>query len=149
MSSKLPYHAYTGYWINWDKGLILGSTLTLIARNGTIFLAFLVVFVRLVTVQSWKIVRFLSYWHHVRRVIHINHKLNSPEVEVAHDRRIGLHYQQQIVLRNDASDQSAAWYFFRQACTWATVDRTIRTSLLLFMLAIIHAVIWMLAALFV
>jgi hypothetical protein len=61
MSSPFNYDAYIGFWIDWDKGRMLGSTLTLTSRNGALFLAFLVVFVGFVAAQSWKIVRFLAH----------------------------------------------------------------------------------------
>lgn len=38
---------YTGVWINWSKGPVLGSTLTMSVRNGGIMIAVLALFVQL------------------------------------------------------------------------------------------------------
>jgi len=150
MSSSFNYNGYIGFWVNWDKGRILGSTLTLTSHNGAIFLAFLVVFVGFVAAQSWKIVRFLVHQHRLRRQLSVGEGSPKNPPQVAHERQIALFYQQQLVLRNEASDQAAAWTFFRLARFWSSrIDYTLAKSAPMLVLATLHAAIWVAAALFV
>jgi hypothetical protein len=119
MSSATNYNGYIGFWIDWDKGRILGSTLTLNSRNGAIFLAFLVIFIGFVAAKSWTTARFLAHHHRLRRQLSVaetNHK--EPPPIVTHNPQNALFYQQQLVLRNEASDQAAAWTFFNLARAW-------------------------------
>lgn len=151
MSSQLAYNVYVGWWINWAKGAVLGSTLTLSARNGAIFQNFLVIFVEYAGVQSWKILRFLLHHHRVHRRISVRTtKPEEPPATVQHKDDNGLYYQQQVVLRNESSDRTAIWDFISLAFRWQSkLDRATRQSSHLIIIAVLHAAAWIAAALFV
>jgi len=151
MSSPLAYHGYTGFWVNWAKGLILGSTLTLSSRSGSIFLAFLVVFVGYTGSQSWKIARFLIHQRRLRAALTVRDATPElPRSHPQHDSKDGLYYQEQIVLRNESSDKAAAWEFLYLAFCWrGKTERAFRHITIPFFLAIMHASVWTVAALFV
>jgi len=140
MSSPISYNGYTGFWINWDKGRVLGSTLTLTSRNGAIFLAFLVIFVGFVAAQSWKTARFLAHHHRLCRQLSVAEgNAKEPPPGVTRNPQNGLFYQQQLVLRNEASDQAAAWTFFSLARVWRSHTTYIfHQSAPLIILATIH-----------
>lgn len=92
---------YTGVWINWSRGRVLGSTLTLTARDGTVLVSFITFFFTIVGTQLW---RALSFILHQSRV--------SPAP------RDGLFHQQQVVLRNSSTPAGAAWLFLQQGWYW-------------------------------
>ena len=64
MSSDI---AYTGHWVRWADGPILGSTLTLNSRNGGFLVAFLALYVNFVGGQFWTILKFLIHQWRVER----------------------------------------------------------------------------------
>jgi hypothetical protein len=92
---------YTGPWINWSRGLVLGSTITLSARNGAILTAFIATFVTIVGAQLWKILCF---------ILHQSRASQEPED--------GLYHQQQNVFRNSNTPGGAAWSFMLQSWYW-------------------------------
>jgi hypothetical protein len=59
MSTNTTIHA--GFWTNWSKGPITGSTLTLSSRNGNILIAVLALFISLSGGQSWSILSLLTH----------------------------------------------------------------------------------------
>ena len=101
---------YTGPWINFEKGWILGSTLTLGAHGGSLLTSFLAAFITVVASQLWKIISFL-----------IHQKRSSRKSQD------GLHHQHQIVFRNTSSPADAAMTFIQQ--WWAWRGRTRRPFL--------------------
>ncbi len=64
MSSDI---AYTGHWVRWADGPVLGSTLTLTSRNGAFLVAFLALFVNFVGGQFWTILKFLVHQLRAKR----------------------------------------------------------------------------------
>lgn len=101
MSSTNGTHIYTGPWINWSHGLILGSTVTLSARDGGLLTSFLGVFVTVVGGALWRI---LSFIFHQRRAS------RGPQD--------GLHHQHQNIFRNTTSPGGAAWQFVLLTVYW-------------------------------
>jgi hypothetical protein len=101
MSSPADSPIYTGLWINWSHGPILGSTLTLSARNGGLLTSFLATFITVVGGQLWRILSFCF------------HQLRS-----SRGPQDGLHHQQQNIFRNTASPGSAAWSFLLIGYAW-------------------------------
>lgn len=92
---------YTGPWVNWSHGLVLGSTITLSARNGAILTSFIATFVTVVGAQLWKILCFIL--HHIRAS-------QAP--------KDGLYHQHQNVFRNSSTPGGAAWSFMMQSWHW-------------------------------
>lgn len=92
---------YTGPWVNWSHGLILGSTVTLSARNGAILTAFIATFVTVIGTQLWKILCFIFH-----------------QSRVSQAPKDGLHHQHQNVFRNSSTPGEAAWSFMLQSWHW-------------------------------
>lgn len=89
-------YIFEGFWINWTKGRILGSTLTLSNTNSTLLTNLLALFVTMAGSQFWTIVRFTL--HQVRA--------SFP------DRQSDMLYnKEQVVLRNSTSAAVAAQLF--------------------------------------
>lgn len=97
---------YYGSWINWTRGKYIGGTITLTPRNSGILVAFLAIFVSIAGGSLWRIIAFLL---HQRRV--------------ARDPRDGLHYQQQVILKNAATPGVAAWQLFLLVPAWKNLSR--------------------------
>lgn len=122
---------YTGFWTNWAEGQILGTTLTLSARNGAYLIALLALFVRVTGGYMWRIISFALF-------------RNSPT-----SAGNGLFHQQQAVLRNSTSDSPALFQFLQSAWYWrrkakSPVSRSIRLALI----AVIHVTIFAVAGAF-
>jgi hypothetical protein len=83
-------YIYEGCWINWTKGNIFGSTLTLSPTKSTLLTNILALFVAMAGGQFWTVVRFSL--HQIRACSRIS------------DRRVSLSFnKEQIVLRNTTS----------------------------------------------
>ncbi len=52
---------FVGFWVDHDRGNILGATLTLRARHAVVLLAFLAVLVTFAATRSWLFWRFLLH----------------------------------------------------------------------------------------
>ncbi|KAI0407766.1 hypothetical protein F4802DRAFT_594707 [Xylaria palmicola] len=99
--------AYLGQWTNWSRGTVLGATLTLTKRDGSLVIAFAAFFVTLVASRVWAIICLCC------------HQIYSS------DKPQGVTYhQRQVILRNSPSPQSAIWKLLRLG--W--VSRTISTA---------------------
>ncbi|KAF9634368.1 hypothetical protein BFW01_g5263 [Lasiodiplodia theobromae] len=83
------YGVYTGMWTNWSRGRVLGSTITLSQRDGTLLIAFTAFFITLVSTSFWRIACF---------AFHTRFSTASA--------RDGLHHQRQALLRNSANGAS-------------------------------------------
>ncbi|KUJ23520.1 uncharacterized protein LY89DRAFT_184506 [Mollisia scopiformis] len=122
MSSDLK--VYVGFWVNYSKGAILGSTLTLPERNGVILIAAVAIFIQLIGLQSWGIIRFITH-----------------QFRTTTQARDGLFHQQQAILRNDTSDIGTVWWFTRMAYAWRSRTQKIsRRSIGVILIAILHLV---------
>ncbi|KAF2204418.1 hypothetical protein GQ43DRAFT_469074 [Delitschia confertaspora ATCC 74209] len=99
MSSSLGIstqpEVHYGFWVNWSRGQVLGSTLTLTQRNGAVLITFVALFITFVGSRFWRI---LCFW--------IHHAYTKPGPQDC------LHHQRQAVLKN--SDNATAglinWY---------------------------------------
>ena len=105
-------HVYTGCWIDRSRGVLLGSTLTLSARNGGLLTSFIATFITVVGSQLWRIISF---------IIH--------QYLASEDPRDGIHHQRQVVFRNISSPLGASWMFLQQAKAWRkrTPEALLRT----------------------
>jgi hypothetical protein len=120
MSSNTTIHV--GFWTNWAKGPVIGSTLTLSSRNGNVLIAILALFVSLSGGQSWSILSFLAH-----------------QVCTTRASKDGLWHQQQAVLRNNRSDISSVWQLMKIGWAWRQESvRSARRSLGLIFFGLFH-----------
>lgn len=123
---------YTGHWINWSHGAVLGSTITLSSRDGGLLIAFLALFVSAAGAASWSILAFS---------MHQFFSKNAPQV--------GVHQQRQIILRNTSSPTSAAWELLQIAWAWRkTSEKSLLRSLPMAILALLSVALFGLAGVF-
>lgn len=101
MATNSSSHVYTGPWINWDHGIVRGSTITLSARDGGLLTSFLGVFVTIVGAQLWRILSF---------IFHQSRSSRGPQD--------GLHHQHQNIFRNTTSPGGATWQFMLLTFHW-------------------------------
>lgn len=125
---------YQGFWTDWSKGKLLGTTLTL-DPAGTIFLTnSLAMVVTLCGIQLWTILRFaLHQWAPTS-----SHTPSTPHLN-----------KQQLILRNAGSALSTAQLMLELACTSrrSTGQRS-RRAYFISLLATIYAIMFMVAAIF-
>lgn len=123
---------FTGFWINWTGGKILGSTLTLSAGNGRYLVALLALFVRVAGANCWGIICYVVF------------RLRSKAT--GHD---GLFYQHQTILRNVSSDSSAIWQLLQSGYHWrGRTPKPALRSLQFVALATFHLALFALAGTF-
>src|SRR5436305_11055473 len=123
---------YTGFWINWSKGPILGITLTTTSQNGFLLVSFLALFVRMVGSHFWSVLCF---------VMHQLKSDSSPQD--------GLHHQHQLLLRNSQSHTSTLWDLTKVAFFWrASARHSFRRTLPLIVIALLQLTIFTTAGLF-
>lgn len=101
-------YIYTGAWVNWARGPIKGSTITLTHRNGSLLTAFLALYVALVGRSFWRLFCFTLHSFFSNGL--------SPQD--------GLYHQRQVILRNTGSDVDGLQYFVR--LIWAWRNRSVR-----------------------
>lgn len=101
MSAIAGASIYTGAWIDWSRGVIIGSTITLSARHASVLTAFLALFVTIVGSCLWRILSF---------IIH--------QFSASPDAKDGLHHQHQLVFRNTGSPFEATKSFTDIAWHW-------------------------------
>lgn len=132
-TNDLLAHAdiHMGFWINWSKGSVRGATLTLNPGTGAFLIAFTAIFVQYTGGQFWGILRF---------ILHLARVSQRPQD--------GLYHQQQAILRNQSSG-AAAVDFLRGTLIWRTrAINPIRRSGLLGIIALVHLLGFLVAALF-
>ncbi|KAL8924268.1 MAG: hypothetical protein Q9172_002741 [Xanthocarpia lactea] len=123
---------YTGPWINWSRGRILGPTITLDQQDGGLLTAFLALFVSTAGAATWKIT---CYGLHQMRA--------GPGPSD------GLHHQQQAILCNSATPVGASWQLTQ--LTWYWKDRVAKPytrTLPLIALAVINLTLFAVASVF-
>ena len=123
---------YTGFWMNWSKGPILGATLTTTSQHGFLLVAFLAMFVRTVGGHFWSLLCFLM------------HQLKSDPGP-----QDGLHHQYQLLLRNSQSQSSTLWDLLKLGVYWRSSARhSFWRTIPLILAAIFHLAIFAAAGLF-
>ncbi|KAL8686954.1 MAG: hypothetical protein Q9218_006742 [Villophora microphyllina] len=132
MSQFPDYSIYKGTWVNWSRGRIHGSTITLSYSDGALLTAFLAVFVTASGSGCWKI---LSY------ILH--------QVRANQKPRDGLHHQTQVIFRNTGSAVTAALQVGQLARYWRknTVRPLARAIPVLF-LALLNVAVFGVASIF-
>ncbi|KAI0418902.1 hypothetical protein F5X98DRAFT_362848 [Xylaria grammica] len=86
--SANPYPVYVGVWVNWSRGRILGSTLTVGRREADLIIAFTAFFVAFVGTRIWRIICF---------AIHRSCSKENPQNAIYH--------QHQAILRNSSTPE--------------------------------------------
>lgn len=92
---------YTGFWIDWDRGKVLGGTLTLKDKHAIPLLAALAIFVTLAGNRSWHLWRL--FWHSLLRS-------NDRHQRAIEDHR----RKQQVLLRNSETAGGATVSLFEE-----------------------------------
>lgn len=132
MSQTADSIIYTGTWINWSQGRILGSTITLSERNGGLLTAFLATFVATAGVACWAI---LSYTLHQARA--------------QQERASTIHHQQQATLRNSGTPGAASWQFLQIYWNWRkNAARPLARTLPLLLVALLNIIFFAVASIF-
>ena len=132
MSLPADTSVYTGFWINWSRGRVLGSTITLSQRYGGLLTAFLGIFVTVAGAACWLIQSFFIHQYRAK---------NRPHS--------AMHHQQQVVLRNSNTAGSAAWQITQIAWRWRKTTRQSKLqSLSIVLLAVSNMVLFGIAGVF-
>jgi hypothetical protein len=127
-------YVHEGFWTDWTKGTTRGLTLTLCPTSANLLIATLALFVTMSGGQLWTIVRFAL---HQARASDRYGTLGVP------------HNQQQVILRNATTDIATARLFIRLAWSWRkTAVKLFSSSIVIVLLAISHAVFFMVAGAF-
>lgn len=123
---------YLGFWSDYSRGLISGSTLTVSHQSGFYLISFLALFVRLVGGHLWTIICFIL------------HQFRTTTTS-----QDGLHHQHQFLLRNSQSNTSTIWDLTKVAWGWrSAVKHSFARTFPLLALAITHTVLITAAAFF-
>lgn len=123
---------YTGFWVNWSKGLIGGATITTNGQHGFYLVSFLTLFVRMVGGRAWSVLCFVI------------HQLNS-----TFELKDGLHHQHQLLIRNSQSHTSTIWDMMKVAWYWRKLAKhSFGRTLPLIALAATHLALFTAAAFF-
>ena len=126
-------NVYYGVWINWTRGQVNGSTITLTASGAGFIVAFLAIFVSVAGGSLWRILAFLVHQYRITK---------AP--------RDGLYYQQQNILRNTPTPGVASWHLLRLISPWRKFSkRPFRRSLPLVLLALLNLSLFFVAGILV
>lgn len=105
------------------QGQVLGATITVPAKYGTLLIAFLAIFVAWTGNQLWNIICYILHQLH-----------STPDV------RDAIHHQQQVLLRAGLSDIAFLWRLIKIPWSWKSgPPQQFRQSILMALLAIFHA----------
>jgi hypothetical protein len=121
--------AYTGAWINWSRGPVLGATLTLPNSYGAALVSAVAVLVHLSGTFSWMTICYvLHQWR------------------TALAKGDGLYHQQQAILRNASSDIGVLWQLYKIGNSWRTViPHSRRRIAWLVITGVLHLVLFLVA----
>jgi hypothetical protein len=125
-------YVFQGVWINWSKGAISGSTLTLSPGNAAVLVAVLALFVEMTGSQLWTVLQFMF------------HQCRASKAPLD-----GYYHQQQAVLRSNTSDLNTLRQLLRITWAWrGKTRRPFRRSVNLMLWALLHFVLFGLAGVF-
>ncbi|KAF2186125.1 hypothetical protein K469DRAFT_687516 [Zopfia rhizophila CBS 207.26] len=130
--SSLPSSSdvYIGHWVNWAKGPVHGSTITMNSTTGAVIVAFLALYVQISGVYLWGLLCYIFYHRRISRGLHS-----------------GLYLQQQALLRNGESPLSVSFGFLRLGWSWKLhADRALVRNLFPFFLGVLYALSIIVAA---
>jgi hypothetical protein len=124
-------YIYEGIWTNWSKGRVTGLTWTLCPTQATLLTNSLALFVTVAGGQLWTIIRFTV------------HQLRASGLSPDEDE---LHFEQQLILRNAATDLHTMRLMTQLA--WTSRHRMSRAfyyPVSIAALAVIHYIIFLAA----
>ena len=125
-------YVFQGVWIDWSKGAISGSTLTLSPVNAAVLVAVLALFVQMTGSQLWTAIQFMF------------HQCRASKAPMD-----GYYHQQQAVLRNNTSGLSTLRQLLRIMWAWrGRARRPFRRSVHLMFWALFHFLLFGLAGVF-
>ncbi|KAI0194455.1 hypothetical protein EV127DRAFT_509375 [Xylaria flabelliformis] len=99
---SLTQSVHIGFWTNWSKGEILGSTLTLSRSDANLLIAFLAFWVTIVTSHIWKLTCF---------ILHAFFSSTSEPQD-------GFYHQRQLLLRNSSGPGPSVWTLLQIIWAW-------------------------------
>ncbi|KAK3385609.1 hypothetical protein B0H63DRAFT_185332 [Podospora didyma] len=105
-SRPISYNVRIGTWVNWSRGRVFGSTLTLTRANGNLVIAFTAFFVAFVSSRFWRIA-CISF--------HRYYSTSKP--------KDALHHQRQVILRNSATPEAGLWTLWTLILAWRHLAR--------------------------
>ncbi|KAF2757081.1 hypothetical protein EJ05DRAFT_511825 [Pseudovirgaria hyperparasitica] len=131
--ASLPGDIYTGTWTNWDRGRVLGSTITISTQQGLFLTAFLAIWITWTGAHLWGILCFWMMQHQ-----------STPEP------RDGLHHQRQALLRNSGAPGDAFWSLSKVAWAWRRrpESKAIKRSMPAIAVALLHMAAFAVAGIF-
>ncbi|KAI0552539.1 hypothetical protein F4679DRAFT_70859 [Xylaria curta] len=100
-NSSNDYTIHVGIWTNWDRGSVLGKTLTLSKDDAATLISFTALFITFIASRFWFISSF---------IFHQCYATAEP--------RDGLHHQRQAILRNATSALYAFEMLFSMQSAW-------------------------------
>jgi hypothetical protein len=125
-------YVYTGPWVNYSHGTLVGATITLTTRDAAFLLALLAIVVTTAGHSFWTIFCYIAH--------------QSRSSRGSHDI---IFYQEQAILKNSDSALSAAWKFFREIFAWRKHVKSRKSRSLFFIaMAIIIAALFGVASIF-
>ena len=127
-------YIYQGCWINWSKGRLLGSTITLTSTNSTLLTNILAVFVTIAGGQFWTILRFAL--HQLRASQDTDRQSNT------------FYHKEQVVLRNTTSSLNAAQLLLKLRWESRRNVRSASHNIPLVVIAVLSAAFFFVAAAF-
>jgi hypothetical protein len=127
--------AYTGFWINWSRGAVYGTTLTLEHHSGAILAAFLALYVSFAGGAFWRLLSFVL------------HQLKTTEPPLKRDIQ---HHQCQVILRNSGTSAVGAAQAFATLTIrdWGKATKPNLSSLFFTFLAVSTALVFVAAGIF-
>lgn len=126
-------YIYEGIWINWRRGPLLGSTLTVNPYRASILSPALAIVISIAGSQLWRLFQFAL--HQIRAT--------------SSDRSL-IYHQQQVILRNTATDLNTLWRLIRTGFAWRHQKdaKIMKTLLPLLFWTVIHLVLIILLGIF-
>ena len=92
---------HIGTWVNWSRGPIMGSTLTVTKQNGNLLIAFTAFFIGFLSSRAWRIISFALHRFY-----------STPTAQAT------LHHQRQAILRNSETAWWSFWTLGQLAWAW-------------------------------
>ncbi|PKS06070.1 hypothetical protein jhhlp_007904 [Lomentospora prolificans] len=127
------YEVYLGFWTNWSRGPILGSTVTLTKQHGAFLIAFLAIYVAAAGKSVWRVACFAMHRRFSSR-----------------DPQDAIYHQRQAILRNVSNAQDAAWMLGNSLLMWRKnkAKQPVRRLVPIIILAVCISVIFGVAGIF-
>jgi hypothetical protein len=115
-----------------ERGIFIGSTLTVPVLHGAFLIAFLAIFVRWTGNQLWSVIAFLAH----------QSRSTSATCDV-------LHHQQQVLLRNTAGNIEAILDFLKLSRRWKSkIQGPLRRNVVFILIALLHWLLFSAAGIF-